>query len=153
MKLADAKLRIERRLVLNEATGCSEWTGSLDKDGYGWVSVEGKTRRLTRFWFELNRGPIPKGQMVLHHCDNPRCIALDHLFLGTNKDNVDDKVRKGRHAFGERNGRAGLTEDDIRQIRSDYARGERQVDLAKRFSVHQTHISLIVTRKEWAHVT
>ncbi len=90
--------------------------------------------------------------MVLHRCDNPRCIALDHPFLGTNQDNVDDKVRKGRHAFGERNGRAGLTEDDVRQIRRDYARGERQVDLAKRFSVHQTHISLIVTRKEWAHV-
>lgn len=136
----------------NEATGCLEWTRSCDKDGYGYIWTDIKLRRVHQVAYERKHGPIPKGKWVLHHCDNPKCGNPDHLFLGDNKSNVADKVAKGRHAFGERNGRANLTEADIRQIRRDYALGERQVDLAKRFGVHQTHISLIVTRKEWAHV-
>ena len=137
---------------LNEATGCMEWTRSCDRDGYGYVQTSGKLKRAHRVAFERANGPIPEGKWVLHRCDNPKCVNPAHLFLGDNRSNVDDKVAKGRHAFGERNGRANLTEADIRQIRFDYALGERQVDLAKRYGVHQTHISLIVTRKEWAHV-
>lgn len=144
--------QFDQHLQRNEATGCLEWTRSCDRDGYGYIRVGPKLRRVHQVAYERTHGPIPQGQWVLHRCDNPKCGNPSHLFLGDNKINVADKVAKGRHAYGERNGRANLTEEDIRQIRFDYARGERQVDLAKRFGVHQTHISLIVTRKEWAHV-
>lgn len=140
-------------LRLNEATGCMEWTRSVDRDGYGYIWVGEKLRRAHQVAYERARGPIPKGKWVLHRCDNPKCANPKHLFLGDNKTNVADKVAKGRHAYGERGGRAKLCEEQVICIRTEYAKGERQVDLAKRYGVHQTQISLIVTRKEWAHIS
>lgn len=142
----------EAHLRLNEATGCMEWTRSCDRDGYGYVQAGDSLKRVHRVAYERAKGPIPKGKWVLHRCDNPKCGNPEHLFLGGNKENVADKVAKGRHAFGEKGGRAKLTEEAVVSIRTEYAKGERQVDLAKRYGVHQTQISLIVTRKEWAHV-
>lgn len=142
----------EQHLKLNDETGCMEWQRSTDKDGYGYVQANGKLMRAHRVAYQRAKGPIPKGDWVLHRCDNPRCCNPDHLFLGDCRSNVDDKVTKGRHAFGEKGGRAKLTEDQVRSIRAEYDKGDRQVDLAARYGVHQTQISLIVTRKEWAHV-
>jgi hypothetical protein len=144
--------RYARRMVRNDRTGCLNWTGCQNKDGYGLVCYLGKTQVLHRLWYREYVGPIAEGLCVCHSCDNPSCVEPSHLFLGTSLENNDDKVSKRRHAFGEKGGRAKLTEDQVRAIRLEYEKGERQVDLAKRYGVHQTQISLIVTRKEWAHV-
>jgi len=101
--LAPIAERLRARIVV-AVSGCHEWTGYRDSDGYGSISVDGKmiaTHRLA--WFLAN-GPIPPGMQVLHHCDNPPCGQTEpseafpdgHLFLGTNADNVADKIAKGR---------------------------------------------------------
>lgn len=77
-------------------TPCREWQGLRSKKGYGRVTRDGKHWRLHRYVWTLVNGPIPEGMQVCHHCDNPPCFRLDHLFLGTNRLNVDDKMAKGR---------------------------------------------------------
>lgn len=87
------KERLEGRLVRMN-NGCLEWTGC--KNRYGLMNVNGKTKRTHRLSWELRNGPIPDGSFVLHKCDNPACCDTDHLFLGTQKDNMQDALSKGR---------------------------------------------------------
>ena len=75
---------------------CLLWKGYRRSDGYGLVRVNGRYYRAHRFVFEKAYGPIPSGILVCHSCDTPACVKPKHLFLGTNKDNSNDKVRKGR---------------------------------------------------------
>ena len=73
---------------------CDEWTGSRTRDGYGRVGHQGLTHRLA--WIAVH-GPIPpETPKVLHHCDNPPCREVAHLFLGTQKVNMADAAEKGR---------------------------------------------------------
>ena len=74
-----------------------EWQGYRNLQGYGQISVDGQTRIAHRVRWELDNGPIPGGLWVLHRCDNPPCVTLTHLFLGTPTDNQLDSVAKGRH--------------------------------------------------------
>jgi hypothetical protein len=84
-KLADAE------------SGCLEWQGRKNKHGYGIFCI-GHTEKVLahRFAWQMMRGEIPKGLNVLHRCDNPKCVKLDHLFVGTQADNVADMWAKGR---------------------------------------------------------
>lgn len=77
---------------------CVEWEGARHPQGYGRTWVDGKSRRAHRVAWEETNGPIPEGMWVLHKCDNPPCVNIDHLFLGTAKDNAQDTVQKGRHS-------------------------------------------------------
>jgi hypothetical protein len=81
---------------IKTSEGCSIWKHSKDTQGYGYIKVKGKQRIVTRIVYELTKGPIPDGMRVLHTCDNPSCISPDHLFLGTQKDNMQDALSKGR---------------------------------------------------------
>jgi hypothetical protein len=94
-------------------------------------------------------GPIPRELNVLHRCDNRLCCNPRHLFLGTDGDNMADKVKKKRHRFGEGVPSHKLTEADVRAIR---ASNEHQVVLAKRYGVYQQTISRIRSRETWKHV-
>ena len=104
--------RIESRINKNPS-GCWLWTGALSY-GYGRVFVEGKNKRVHRVMWELTNGSIPKGIFVLHKCDITECANPNHLFLGTQHDNVKDMVNKRRgnlsktkckrgHLFNEQN--------------------------------------------------
>jgi hypothetical protein len=75
---------------------CKEWTGSRTKDGYGQKWHQGKLKRVHRIAWEEHYGPIPDGMFVCHHCDNPPCHEIAHLFLGTPADNTADMRAKGR---------------------------------------------------------
>jgi hypothetical protein len=78
---------------------CWEWIGHQDKDGYGRLRVNYEDLRAHRVSWELhNKKKIPPKLMVLHRCDNPSCINPDHLFIGTNTDNMQDAMAKGRGA-------------------------------------------------------
>ena len=135
---------------------CHEWQGQLGNDGYGRISIGGSMMRAHRVAFELVNGPIQPGMHVLHRCDNPPCCNPDHLFLGTQADNMRDmksKNRAGRHsAKGESHPRAKLTESIVVAIREAYEKGELQKDIAKRYDVAQITVSNIVTRKRWIHI-
>lgn len=90
--------RLSKGLV-RRSNGCLEWTGHTDPKGYGKITINYQSWRTHRLAWTLNRGPIPDGLHVLHHCDNPPCCETegdDHLFLGTHVDNMADRDAKGR---------------------------------------------------------
>ena len=91
----------EERLWLRAVrrpNGCIEFTGSLNRKGYGRMWFNGKIAQTHRIAWEITFGPIPDGLQVLHHCDNPPCCNPSCLFLGTDADNTADMVAKGRGA-------------------------------------------------------
>jgi hypothetical protein len=142
----------------NGPGGCWSWTGHTLRSnrpwqrygGFGYWSG-GKTVnvRAHRFSWTLVNGPIPDGLFVCHKCDNSNCVNPDHLFLGDAKANADDCKAKGRSWFGVRNGRAKLTEDDVRAIRSST---ERTSVLARRYGVHYTTLMKARDGTFWPHV-
>ncbi len=136
---------------------CIEWDGSRQADGYGQLTVQGSngvwtTLRVHRLVWEIFHGPIPPGMCVCHHCDNPPCIRVDHLFLGTNADNVADRDAKGRQAWGERHARATLTAKQVLEIRAEYELGAPKGDLARQYGATLDCIRAIVERRSWRHL-
>ena len=138
---------------VNKTDTCWLFTGYKNKKGYGKFKVN-KQILAHRFSYELHYGPIPKGMYVCHKCDNPPCIRPDHLFLGTQKDNMDDMLLKGRNnpKFGEDNAASKLTDANVRFIRSYPIYRGSQTELAKQFNVSQELISKIVNNKNWKHI-
>ena len=144
----------ERLYARAESRGdCLEWTGNKDCNGYGRMKIEGQPMLVHRVAWELHNGPIPEGICVLHRCDNPPCIKLSHLFIGTINDNVQDCIQKGRDRKrglkGEDHNLAKLTEAQVIKIRNS---DERGVDLARRYNVTQTTISDIRKGRIWQHL-
>lgn len=79
------------------SNGCIEYSGYLNECGYGRLRCNGKHHLVHKFIFESFKGSIPEGMLVCHSCDNRKCINIEHLFLGTHKDNIHDAINKGRH--------------------------------------------------------
>ena len=115
-------------------SGCIEWTGTRTRGGYGSIKVDGAMRRVPRVAWALAHGPIPEGMHVLHKCDNPPCCNVEHLFLGTNADNIADRIAKRRnprgavthcpkdHEYTDANTRLNTSGDKVCRI-CDRARG------------------------------
>lgn len=104
---------------VEKGPGCWLWTSALGSKGYGIFWKDPITRSVFahRYSFELSKGAIPEGMVVLHSCDNPQCVKLDHLSYGSIRDNALDAMCKGRLAAGARNGGGRkLTEDQVREI-------------------------------------
>jgi hypothetical protein len=123
-------------------TGCWLWDGHLNANGYakfGYKRTNGLAHRAS---YDMFIGPIPEGLWVLHKCDVPCCVNPEHLFLGTQQDNMDDMhaKKRERHPVGIEHGRTKLTEADVRAIRAD-SRSSRQ--LAKLYGVDKTNILAI----------
>lgn len=140
--------------LLDRAGDCWTWPRSTTRPGgYGRIMIRGRKVLTHHFAWELTSGAIPDGMRVLHRCDNPRCVRPDHLFLGTQADNVHDMWAKGRADHrGERNGRARLTPDDVRQIRQLSREGVGYRPIARRFGVASPTVRDIVKGWHWAHV-
>lgn len=136
---------------------CLEWNGFRHPKPYNY----GKTSRNVaghvytalahRVAFAIANGPIPHGKCVLHRCDNPSCVRVSHLFLGTAKDNMRDMREKGRgpDLRGE-NGPAKLTYAQVRAIRA--RRGCTQQELADEFGVERSNVSCILLHKTWTNI-
>lgn len=148
LTFAERAARLAKR---NPSNGCLEWQGVVDAGGYGCTTFHNVRMAAHRAaWIEV-KGSIPEGLQVLHRCDNPRCIDPSHLFLGTNADNHQDKIRKGRQArnAGTKNGHAKLTPEQIAAIRSD---PRKQGVIAAEYGIHQASVSDIKRGKSWRHL-
>lgn len=139
--------------AVDKTDGCWNWTAARLGSGYGSFSRGRGTPNsgAHRVAWELTNGPVPSSIHVLHRCDNPICVRPDHLFLGTNKDNVDDKVAKGRQSrmIGERNPNAKLNTSDVEEIRRRHHSGQSATAIASRYGMGQTQISRIIRRETW----
>lgn len=128
---------------------CIVWTAGLwDRrpgKGYGVFYADGAHHRAHRWIYERSVGPAA---LIMHSCDNPRCVKLQHLSPGTDATNAADAVAKGRNIFGSSHPRAKLTEREVDDIRSRYGPGITQQQLASEFAVSTTHISRIVNGKQ-----
>lgn len=128
---------------------CIETTWGRTPDGYG------KAMRGKRYWlahrYEWTRrnGPIPDGMVVMHTCDNPPCVNIDHLVLGTQQDNIADRQNKRRMSVGVRNN-GKLDDDKVREIRSSPR--VSNAEFARRFGVAAYTVSQARSGRKWKAV-
>ncbi|MFA5346508.1 MAG: HNH endonuclease signature motif containing protein [Methanoregula sp.] len=145
--------RFREKFTEGDPDTCWMWKGAVHPQGYGLVKrKDGAQMRANRVSWEVYRGPIPEGMMVLHRCDNPGCVNPDHLFLGNQRDNMDDMRKKGRKAStqGENNGAHKLSEREVLEILDTPGAQHR---IAKKYGVCQMTVSLIKQGKRWGTLT
>ena len=131
---------------------CLEWRGSKSRLGYGRFGVAtSKCKEAHIVSYELFVGPIPKGKIIMHICDNPPCVNPRHLVLGTQKDNVQDMLKKGRgHKIkGEAIKTSKLTVSKVKEIREMHSKGISRKEIAKIFLVSTVQIGNIINNKHW----
>lgn len=136
-------------------TGCWVWIGNNSPSfgKYGRLKISGRAIAVHILSYKLFVSPIPSGMLVCHKCDNPPCCNPDHLFLGSNKDNISDMVAKNRQAKGERIATSKLNAEQVLEIRRLWLTGElNQQQIGARFGVTGGNVSLIVKRKAWIHL-
>jgi hypothetical protein len=136
----------------NGPNTCWRWTAGLFADGYPKVKVNGVTYRASHVAFVLQNGPLEEGEQVLHHCDQPLCLRGSHLFAGSHLENMQDKVRKGRHIHGTQHVNNKLTPTQVVSIRAEVAAGQTLAVTARKFEVSEKLIWNIVNRKTWKHI-
>lgn len=166
----------ESKVSRPNAYDCWEWLAYKLKAGYGCFNGLGVKSLAHRLAFQLYKGRIPEGLVVIHACDNPSCVNPSHLSLGTPKDNMDDMWNKGRGVVGKRysgnenisrrkpellthgseHWKAKLTEDDVRYIMENFKRRDKEFGtkgLAAKLGVTQAAVSKVVRGINWNHVT
>lgn len=132
------------RSVRDESTGCLVWQKCTVQKGYGQIRCDGRYTTTHRVAYRAAYGEIPDGMCVLHKCDNPACCEPTHLFLGTNKENIEDKVKKGR--AGKK-----LTFSDACEVKRMITYKIPQKEIAEHFSVNQSLISRIKSDVLWPY--
>lgn len=138
---------------VQKTVSCWLWMGSKS-DGYGSIRYNGKPTKAHRVSWIMHFGPIPKTKHVLHKCDNRPCVNPEHLWLGTNTDNVLDRVAKGRSAAlkGSRNPHAVLDEAQVVLILNKILSGYSLRLIANEHKVAKSTIKNIKQRRTWKHV-
>jgi hypothetical protein len=131
---------------VNKTESCWLWLGAKDLDGYGFIKRrDGAQIRAHRFIYENeNNCSLLRGTQIMHKCDNPSCVNPHHLMMGTNQDNMDDMIRKGRK------GLAKLTPEQVIQI---YRSAESNKNLSKKYNVGINNIMAIKRRAKWKSLT
>ena len=146
--------RFNKYCEVNVTSGCIEWNGTI-RTGYGRFYLNGKWWTAHRASWTIHNGPIPAGLLVLHKCDNKGCVNPEHLFVGTQRDNVLDMFKKRRHKIlkGSLNPNAKLDESKVIQIRSLYENGGiSYAKLGRKFKVSPKLIELVVKKIAWRSV-
>ncbi len=150
---------LEEKLRFNsieDENGCWIWQGARFSNKYGCINVGKRRNRLThRLAYELWNGEVSSDLFVCHHCDQPLCVNPNHLFLGTDQDNMNDKVKKGRGncGRGENQGSSILTEKEVQQIKYFCLVKEMsQRKIARLYKVSPQGINDIIKGINWKHV-
>jgi hypothetical protein len=132
---------------------CWLWTGAYGRNGYGRTGQKGNPDlRAHRVSFELTKGSIPEGLVVMHSCDNRGCVNPAHLSVGTRAENMHDMIAKGRavHQQGAENPRSKLTEKDVLEIRATDIKNF--AECARRYGVTAPTIAAAKFGLTWRHL-
>jgi len=146
-------MRTKRELFLRKVEkgpGCWLWKGSVNAHGYGNFTLNKKYVAAHRGAYLLLVGEIPVDIYVLHRCDNRRCVNPDHLFLGTQKDNIQDAISKKRFKWNLKG--SPLSRETAYQIKECLLKGIPQLEIAKTFKIARTTVSAINTGQNWKDV-
>lgn len=151
------EIRLLEKVKISPESGCFEWGGYKDKDGYGIINVRGKNKKAHRLAYLEEYGIIDKDLLVIHTCDNRCCVNPNHLIQGTHNDNVQDMMKKGRHVsggkphLGDKNGMSKLKERDVLFIRS--IKGKKTYkEISNLYGVSISCIQNIMLQKSWKHL-
>ena len=151
--LSKFKINFYKKTLVEDQSGCVVFVGGSDCGGYRRCSVAGKVRMAHRISYELNYGSIPEGLLVCHKCDNRACVKPEHLFLGTHKDNSDDKINKGRqNNVGSLNHRAKLNDRLVNSLIDEYNLGVSPSELSEKYKISKPNIYCILNNKIWKHI-
>ena len=163
----------KRKFFLKTESGyyqdCWNWQGRSDKDGYGIICIKRIPRRASRVSYMIHFGKIPESMLVLHTCDNTKCVNPSHLFVGTHRANMNDKVIKsrcnmqsGENHWTKRNPqlikrdkaryRTKLTTGMVIEIRELMASGARTVDVSSKYGISCVHARKIASGEKWSKI-
>ena len=150
--IGDDKARLKSHVIILDS-GCWQWVGS-QWNGYGKVSLKGKNEQAHRASWMVFNGSIGDSLQVNHKCHNRACINPDHLYLGTQNQNMEDMRGAGREnkAFGEGNGNSFLVESDVIEIKKMIADGFSYRVISEKFNTCITNIGSIKRGLTWSHV-
>lgn len=146
------KLRFYKKFNINKKNGCWIWNASSNSAGYGLMRINYEYILAHRLSWMIYKGEIPAGLCVLHNCDIPACVNPDHLFIGSQKENIKDMISKNRNScgIGEKNGHSILSEKIVLEIRNKYIPKKYSMRmLAKEYGVTPQNIFSIVKNKTW----
>jgi len=154
--------------IKNNKNECWEWQAVLTNN-YGMFWFEGTMVLAHRMAYALHYNDMTiinhcknyhennnEFDCILHDCDNSKCCNPNHLYIGNNKDNIDDKVKRNRsqRMRGDLNGNSKITEQDVINIRSEYSPriNGGLSNIAKKYQISITNVHDIITRKTWKHI-
>lgn len=143
-------------LYTDDVDMCWNWTSRKNEHGYGTLDIKygDKYKRIKahRLSYYIHNKVDPMEFVVRHKCDNPACVNPNHLILGTQQDNVDVMVARGRVAVGEMYSRTKRTSEEVLEIRRLFNEGVSRREIAEKFNIPRSSVTSLILRREWKHI-
>lgn len=134
--------------------GCWDWKGIIEHTGYAKLGIRPPIKAHRASWI-IHNGPIPKGLIVCHKCDNKKCTNIEHLWLGTHKQNIQDKIQKGRSntPCGSLLKISKINEIQVLEIKKLIEQGFSCSEIGRKINIPRKIVSRIKNGDTWKHVT